>query len=46
MPLLVFVWLLALLSDCEDTFPDFQHCYPGRASAAEVMARMLSSMFS
>jgi len=46
MPLLVFVWLLALLSDCENAFRDVQHCDSGRKEAAEVMATMLSSMFS
>jgi len=46
MPLLVFIWLLVLLSSCESTFQDFQHCLPGRKSAADVMATALSACFS
>jgi len=46
MPLLAFVWLLALLSDCEGTFLDYQHCNPGRRTAMEVMTNMLAAMFS
>lgn len=47
MPILVFVWLLALFSDCEDSFPAFLGCVaPSRAPAAEVLATLLSVWFS
>eukprot|EP00429_Kryptoperidinium_foliaceum_P092432 CAMPEP_0176202568 /NCGR_PEP_ID=MMETSP0121_2-20121125/10137_1 /TAXON_ID=160619 /ORGANISM="Kryptoperidinium foliaceum, Strain CCMP 1326" /LENGTH=693 /DNA_ID=CAMNT_0017541457 /DNA_START=17 /DNA_END=2098 /DNA_ORIENTATION=+ len=46
MPLLVFAWLLVLLSDCEGTLDAFQHCFGEKESAASVMARMLSACFS
>eukprot|EP00443_Scrippsiella_acuminata_P109949 CAMPEP_0115752780 /NCGR_PEP_ID=MMETSP0272-20121206/95975_1 /TAXON_ID=71861 /ORGANISM="Scrippsiella trochoidea, Strain CCMP3099" /LENGTH=231 /DNA_ID=CAMNT_0003198055 /DNA_START=24 /DNA_END=716 /DNA_ORIENTATION=+ len=46
MPLLVFAWLLVLLSDCEGSFDVFQHCQPNQRPAAEVMADFLVACFS
>jgi len=46
MPLLVFVWLLVLLSDCDETFLAYQQCQPGQKSAADVMAVFLVACFS
>jgi len=46
LPLLIFIWLLVLLSDCDDTFQIFQHCQIDRTPAAELMAKFLGACFS
>jgi hypothetical protein len=49
MPLLVLVWQLVLLSDCEGSWDTFLKCgehLPDKMSAVEVMARTLSIWFS
>jgi len=48
MPVVVFVWLLVLVSDCESTFSAFQHCFAtgADASAGGVMAEVLGTWFS
>merc|ERR1712176_547964 len=45
MPLLVLVWQLVLLSDCEGTWDAFHKC-DAEIPASEVMARTLSIWFS
>jgi 1,3-beta-glucan synthase len=49
MPLLACVWLMAILSDCEDGFEAFQVCNNDpfdRIPSAEVMAKAISQWFS
>jgi hypothetical protein len=51
MPMLVFTWLILLLTDCNDRFSAFESCSSHLAAgdtkrAAEVMANMLSFWFS
>jgi len=47
MPLLVFVWLLVLLSDCEGSaFDSFQHSSKGEVLASTIVARALAVPFS
>jgi hypothetical protein len=46
MPLLVFVWLLVLLSDCESSFSAFTHCAADQVPASVIMGRTLGIWFS
>jgi hypothetical protein len=46
MPLLICIWLLALLSDCDDSFKDFQQCNRSQTANAEVIAKTFSFWFS
>jgi len=45
MPIIVSLWLFVLTSSCETTFKAFAIC-DSQSSAAEVMAKLLSSWFS
>jgi len=45
LPVLVFVWLLVLINDCEE-FRSFQHCDDSMVPAAEVIAKALGMWFS
>jgi len=46
LPLLVFVWLLVIFSDCEGSFDAFLSCGSSGRSAAETMAGLLGIWFS
>eukprot|EP00929_Paragymnodinium_shiwhaense_P124247 TRINITY_DN9934_c0_g2_i1.p1 TRINITY_DN9934_c0_g2~~TRINITY_DN9934_c0_g2_i1.p1 ORF type:complete len:1922 (+),score=375.34 TRINITY_DN9934_c0_g2_i1:48-5813(+) len=55
MPILIYIWLLVLCSECEDTLQSFGSCQtahfpendsPSKMGHAEVMARLLSTWFS
>jgi hypothetical protein len=46
MPCLILVWLLVLLSDCDESFAPFQYCQNEGASTAQIMSRVLSAYFS
>eukprot|EP00927_Polykrikos_kofoidii_P034211 TRINITY_DN29045_c0_g2_i2.p1 TRINITY_DN29045_c0_g2~~TRINITY_DN29045_c0_g2_i2.p1 ORF type:complete len:1616 (-),score=185.82 TRINITY_DN29045_c0_g2_i2:54-4793(-) len=48
MPMLVFVWLLVLLSDCEKSLPSFSTCSMAEENVggSAVMTRALSTWFS
>merc|ERR1719210_2001940 len=50
MPLLVFMWLLVLFSDCEDSFGAFlicgQHAGGADVSSASIMGNLLGVWFS
>jgi len=46
MPLLVWMWLLVLLSDCEGKLDAFMMCEAGQRSAAAVMASALATCYS
>jgi len=46
LPLLVWVWLLVLLSDCEDKLGALMMCEPEKKSSAMVMASALATCYS
>jgi hypothetical protein len=50
LPCLMMVWLMVLLSDCDDSFGSFQTCtgdYGDRSrSSAEIMSDVMSTYFS
>jgi len=46
MPLLVWIWLLVLLADCEGKFDAFTMCEADQKSAASVIAAALAKCYS